>query len=173
MKYVAAVAGLIEGKGITLSEKRFSFMTDQKPSEDVYKMLSESGYSDKAIDYFLSKENLGILEGADQITDITGPCGDTMKVSLNIDDSRIQDAKIQVLGCPGAVASGCAVIGLAKGRSLDEAKGINLDTLYQELEKLPDQKVHCARLAIKALHKTIEEYQSRVSETASKEAQGQ
>ena len=145
-------------------------MAVQKPNEDVYKMLSESGYSDKAIEYFLSKENLGILEGANQITDITGPCGDTMKVSLNIDGARIRDAKIQVLGCPGAVASGCAVIGLAKGKSLDEAKSINLDTLYAELEKLPDQKVHCARLAIKALHKTIAEYQNQISKTAANEA---
>ena len=141
-------------------------MTDQKPNEDVYKMLSESGYSDKAIEYFQSKENLGILEEANQVTDITGPCGDTMKVSLDIDDYRIKDAKIQVLGCPGAVASGCAVIGLAKGKSLDEAKSIDLDTLYHELEKLPDQKVHCARLAIKALHKTIDEYRHQDSGAA-------
>ncbi|HIJ42314.1 MAG TPA: iron-sulfur cluster assembly scaffold protein [Deltaproteobacteria bacterium] len=144
-------------------------MADQKPNEDVHKMLSESGYSDKAIAYFLSKENLGILEGANQVTDITGPCGDTMKVSLNIDGSKIRDAKIQVLGCPGAVASGCAVIGLAKGKSLDEAKSINLDTLYRELEKMPDQKVHCARLAIKALHKTIDEYRNRLSGAAADE----
>ncbi len=144
-------------------------MTDQKTNEDVYKMLSESGYSDKAIEYFQSKENLGILEGANQVTDITGPCGDTMKVSLNIDASKIKDAKIQILGCPGAVASGCAVIGMAKGKSLDEAKSINLDTLYKELEKLPDQKVHCARLAIKALHKAIDEYQNQNVETAANE----
>ena len=144
-------------------------MADQNPTEDVHKMLSESGYSDKAIAYFLSKENLGILEGANQVTDITGPCGDTMKVSLNIDGNSIKDAKIQVLGCPGAVASGCAVIGLAKGKSLDEAKSIDLDTLYRELEKMPDQKVHCARLAIKALHKTIDEYRNQVSKPVDSE----
>jgi nitrogen fixation NifU-like protein len=129
-------------------------------NDEVYKMLSESGYSDKAIRYFQEKENIGAIEGADQITDLTGPCGDTMKVYLNIDGDRIDDAKIQVMGCPGAVASACALMNLAKGKSLDEARRINLDALYKELEKLPDKKIHCARLAIKTLQKAIDEFES-------------
>lgn len=136
-------------------------MDKGKPTDDVYKMLSESGYADKAIEYFQSKENFGVLEDADQITDLTGPCGDTMKISLKMDGDRIDDAKIQVLGCPGAVASGCALISLAKGKTLKEAGDIDLDALYRELEKMPDQKVHCARLALKTLQKTLDEYQER------------
>jgi nitrogen fixation NifU-like protein len=132
---------------------------DKDASKEIeYKMLSESGYSDKAIRYFQDKENMGVLANADQVTDLTGPCGDIMKISLNIEGNTIQDARIQVMGCPGAVASGCALVNLAKGKSLEEAKGINLEALYEELEKMPDQKVHCARLAIKTLHKAVDEY---------------
>lgn len=127
--------------------------------DDVYKMLSESGYSDKAIQYFQSKGNMGILEGADQITDLTGPCGDTMKISFSTEGNIIRDARIQVMGCPGAVASGCALVELARGKTLDEAASIDLDSLYRELEKMPDKKVHCARLAIKTLQKAVKEYQ--------------
>jgi len=130
-------------------------------NEDVYKMLSESGYSDKAIKYFQNKEKIGLIKNADQITDLIGPCGDTMKISLSIKNGTIDDAKIQVLGCPGAVASGCALVSLARGKTLAEAKGIDLDALYTELERLPDQKVHCARLAIKTLHKALEQYTQR------------
>lgn len=130
-------------------------------NDDVYTMLSESGYSDRAIKYFQDKENIGIIEGADQITDLTGPCGDSMKISMNIESGTIDDAKIQVLGCPGAVASACAVINLAKGKTLEEAASLDLDALYMELEKLPDQKVHCARLALKTLHKALEGYQEK------------
>lgn len=139
-------------------------MEKEKPADDIYQMLSESGYADKAIRYFQTKENFGVLEDADQITDLTGPCGDTMKISLKVDGERIEDAKIQVLGCPGAVASGCALISLAKGKTLEEAAAIDLDALYRELEKMPEQKVHCARLAIKTLKKTLEEYRSRQQE---------
>ena len=80
----------------------------------------------------------GVIEDADQVTDLTGPCGDTMKISMDIEGDRINDAKIQVLGCPGAVASGCAVVGLAKGMTLAEAKNIDLNALYRELEKMPE-----------------------------------
>ena len=132
-------------------------------NEDVYKMLSESGYSVKAIRYFQEKENIGALENADHVSDLTGPCGDTMKVFLNIEEERIDDAKIQVMGCPGAVASACALMGLAKGKSLGEARAIDLDALYKELEKLPDKKIHCARLAIKALQKAIDEFEAHKS----------
>ncbi len=130
-------------------------------NDDVYKMLSESGYSDKAIRYFQDKEKIGVIEDADQVTNLTGPCGDTMQISLNIEGDAIDDAKIQVLGCPGAVASGCAVVNLARGKTLEEAAGIDLDALYKELERLPDKKIHCARLAIKTLHKALEQYTQR------------
>lgn len=130
-------------------------------NNDVYKMLSESGYSDKAIRYFQEKHNVGVIENATQVTDLTGPCGDTMKISLNIENGKIDDAKIQVLGCPGAVASGCALIGLAKGKTLQEAEKLDLDELYKELEKLPDKKIHCARLAIKTLQKALKDYQGK------------
>jgi nitrogen fixation NifU-like protein len=131
----------------------------KETQDDIHKMLSESGYSDKAIEYFQKKENIGLLENANQITDLTGPCGDSMKISLNIQGDRIDDARIQILGCPGAVASGCAVVNLAKGKSLEEAKHLDLDALYRELEKLPKQKVHCARLALKTLHKAVEQFE--------------
>lgn len=136
-------------------------MEKHETNEDVYKMLLESGYSDKAIQYFKEQENMGVLDGANQITDLTGPCGDTMKVSLNIENGKIDDAKIQVLGCPGAVASGCALMSLAKGKSLEEAENIDLEALYKELEKLPDKKIHCARLAIKTLQKALDEYKAK------------
>jgi len=139
-------------------------MEKQKPADDVYQMLSESGYSDRAIQYFQKMENIGVIEAADQTLDLTGPCGDTMKISMNIEDNRISDAKIQVLGCPGAVASGCAVVDLAKGKTLEEAKNIDLEALYKELEKMPDQKIHCARLAIKTLHKALEQYRAKTVE---------
>ncbi len=129
--------------------------------DDEYSMLSESGYSDKAIRYFQDKKNIGILENADQITDLTGPCGDSMKISMSIGGDTIDDARFQVLGCPGAIASACAIVDLAKGKSLEEAANLDMDTLYEELEKLPDQKVHCARLALKTLHKAVEVYEEK------------
>jgi len=138
-------------------------MEKDKTKNDVYSMLSESGYADKAIKYFQDQDNLGVIEGAYHCTDLTGPCGDTMKITMNVKGDRIEDAKIQVMGCPGAVASGSAAMALAKGRTLEEAESLTLDELYGELEKMPEQKVHCARLAIKTLQKAVAQYRDEHS----------
>ncbi len=124
----------------------------------VREMLSGSGYSEKAIDYYLEQSNMGSLSDADQVSELTGPCGDTMKVYLKMEEGRIQDAKIQVLGCPGAVASAMVAMDLAKGRTVEEALQIKDRDIVRILEELPEQKVHCVRLAVKALEKALNDY---------------
>lgn len=129
--------------------------------ESMRDLLIGSGYSDKAVDYYLAKKNMGSLSDADQVTELTGPCGDTMKIFLKMDENRIKDAKIQVLGCPAAIASAMAAMDHIRGMSLDEAMKVQDRDIFRMLEDLPDQKQHCIRLTIKTLHKAIEEYMSR------------
>ena len=124
----------------------------------VREMLSGSGYSEKAIDYYIEQSNMGSLSDADQVSELTGPCGDTMKVYLKMEEGIIRDAKIQVLGCPGAVASAMVAMDLAKGRTVKEALEIKDRDIVRILEELPEQKVHCVRLAVKALGKALNEY---------------
>jgi nitrogen fixation protein NifU and related proteins len=129
--------------------------------ESIRELLSSSGYADKAIEYFLDRKNMGTIPDADQVSELTGPCGDTMKIYLKVDDGRIQDAKIQVLGCPGAVASAMAAMELIRGMTMDEAMKVKDGEVFSMLEDLPDQKQHCIRLTVKTLQKAIEEYKAK------------
>ena len=124
-------------------------------------MLLASGYSEKAIQYYLDKKNMGQLADANQISELTGHCGDTMKISLKIDGEIIQDAKIQVLGCPGAISSAMAAMDMIKGKTLDYALKMTDRDIFREIEQIPDQKQHCIRLTKKTIEKAIEEYKSR------------
>lgn len=126
--------------------------------ENIWELLSGSGYSDKAITYFLNRANMGSLPNADQVTELTGPCGDTMKIYLKLDEGRIKEAKIQVLGCPGAIASAMAAIDFIKGKTIEDTIAIKDRDIFRMLEEIPDQKQHCIRLTIKTLQKAIEEY---------------
>ena len=90
----------------------------------MHDMLASAGYSDRAITYYLEKPNMGKLANADQVSEVTGQCGDTMRVYLRIADGVIQDAKFEVMGCPGAVASAMAVADMVKGASLAKARSI-------------------------------------------------
>ncbi len=132
---------------------------DPNDAATIHEMLAGSGYSDKAIQYYLERPYMGEIKNADQISELTGHCGDTMKVFLKLDgQGLIEDARYQVLGCPGAIAAAMAAVDLVKGKSLEEASTLTDRDVFRELEDLPDQKQHCIRLAVKTLRKAIEEY---------------
>lgn len=132
---------------------------DELPrAADVHKMLSDSGYSEKAIQYFLRKPYMGAIPDADQVSAMTGSCGDTMSICLKVENGVIQDARYQVLGCPGAIASAMAVVDLVKGKKLADARGLNDGDVFRALEELPVQKHHCIQLAVKTFQKALDEY---------------
>ena len=121
-------------------------------------LLRKVGYSEKAIDYYVRKLNVGVIEGAEAVDSYTGLCGDSMKVYLKVEEGVIKDAKFQAIGCAGAFASGSALTEMVKGKTLKEAGKIKEQDVIKDLENLPGPKVHCARLAVDAFRKSIESY---------------
>ncbi len=121
-------------------------------------LLAGSGYSAKAIRYFIEKPYIGELSDADQVSQMTGTCGDTMKIWLKVESGVILDARYQVLGCPGAVASAMAVVELIKGKTIEEARKIHDGDVFRVLEDMPSQKNHCIQLAVKTCHTALDAY---------------
>lgn len=60
---------------------------------EVVDLLKISGYSSKAIEYFIKKVNVGKMENPNAHFTYTGPCGDTMAIYLKIESDVIKDAK--------------------------------------------------------------------------------
>jgi nitrogen fixation NifU-like protein len=127
----------------------------------VKEMLLSSGYDEKAIHYYLTRPNQGPLDNADQISELTGPCGDTMKCYVKVDQGTIEDVRFQVLGCPGAISAAMALADLVRGKDLSGALEVKDGDVFRELVQIPDQKQHCIRLAVKTLAKAIEEYREK------------
>ncbi len=130
--------------------------------ESEKKALADSGYGNRAIQYFIEKPFMGDFQDADHVSEMVGTCGDTMKVYLKIDNNVIQDARYQVLGCPGAVSAAMAVVDTIRGKSLEEAEKINDGHIFNVLENVPAKKHHCIQLAVKTLLKAIDEYKNGV-----------
>jgi nitrogen fixation NifU-like protein len=126
--------------------------------EELKELLRKAGYSEKAIDYYVRKWNVGVIEGAESAESHTGLCGDSMRVYLKIEDGLILDAKFQAVGCAGAFASGSALTEMVKGKTLRAAEKITEHEVTKELGKLPGPKLHCVRLAVDALRKSIASY---------------
>ena len=121
-------------------------------------MMKNAGYSAKAIQYFKEQPNRGVLADADQVTELAGPCGDSITVYLRVREGRIDGAKALVSGCPGAMVSAMAAMDLVKGKTLTQALAIGERDIFRILEDLPDEKQDCVQLSARALHKAVEDY---------------
>jgi nitrogen fixation NifU-like protein len=129
--------------------------------EGLRELLKKTGYSEKAIDYYIKKRNVGVIEGAEAAESHTGLCGDSMRVYLKIEKGLIIDAKFQAVGCAGAFASGSALTEIVKGSTLEAAEKITEHEVTRDLGELPGPKLHCVRLAVDALRKSIAGYKKR------------
>ena len=110
---------------------------EARDSAGMRSMLREAGYSDKAVSYYLETPHLGIIENADQVSEMTGTCGDTIKVYLKIEKDRIADVKYQIMGCPGSISAAMAAGDLVRGRTVDEALALNDGDVFNFLEEIP------------------------------------
>ncbi len=125
------------------------------------KMLSEAGYANPAINYFLEKKYMGHLENADQVSQKIGSCGDIMKLYIQLGENDIiDDVRYEITGCAGAISAAMAAVELVKGKTLDAALKINDGDVFKVLENIPEKKHHCIQLAVKTMHQGIEELKS-------------
>ena len=119
-------------------------------------------YSDKVMDHFMHPRNEGEIENADGVGEVGNPvCGDMMTFYIKVKDDRLEDIKFKTFGCGAAIAVSSMVSEMAMGKTIDEALKITPQLVADELEGLPKQKFHCSNLGAQALHKAIEDYQSR------------
>jgi len=123
-------------------------------------LLKESGYSDKAIELYVNRVNVGALEKADIVETYVGSSGDVIRLYLAIEKSHvIKDAKFQYVGCPGVASSASAVTSLLRGKTIEDSKRISESDVFNELEGLPDPKIGCIELVMKVLRNAIANYE--------------
>ena len=89
---------------------------------------------------------------------VKGPCGDTMRIDLSINDGTIIEACFWTDGCGASIACGNMLMKLVKGKTLKEAKNITDSQLLNALDGLPKEHRHCALLSVNTLHKSISTY---------------
>ena len=59
--------------------------------------MEKSGFSKKAIEYYVKKVNFGGIKSPDAFFVFTGPCGDTVEIGLKIKDNIVTDAKFRTV----------------------------------------------------------------------------
>ena len=115
-------------------------------------------YSEKVIDHAMNPRNVGSMPDAEGFAAVTGPCGDTMEIWLEVKNDRISNATFWTDGCGTTIAAGSMVTELARGQSIAEAQRISQKDILDALGGLPDENLHCALLASNTLREAIRDY---------------
>jgi len=126
--------------------------------EELIKAEMRKVYSETTIDHAMNPRNVGNMEDADSFAWVTGPCGDTMKIWLEVKNSTIANATFLTDGCGTSLASGSMVTEMAKGKNIGEVQKISQRDVLDALGGLPEESEHCAMLAADTLKAAIRNY---------------
>jgi nitrogen fixation NifU-like protein len=119
-------------------------------------------YTERTLDDAYNPKNVGELENPDGAARVTGPCGDTMQIHLQVEGDTITDSKFITDGCGASTACGGFIAELAKGKTIEEASRIKDKDVLSILGGLPEDNVHCALLAANTLKAALEDYKSKI-----------
>jgi nitrogen fixation protein NifU and related proteins len=109
-------------------------------------------YSAQLLDHFQNPRNAGDLSGADAVAEITNPvCGDVLRLAIKIDAGCIADIRFKAKGCVPTMACASALTQLVSGKTLDEARALDRDTVIAAVGGVPQASTHAAQLALDAL----------------------
>jgi nitrogen fixation NifU-like protein len=106
--------------------------------------------------------NIGTLVSPDGQATGVGSCGDSVQVLLKVKEETISEIRCRYKGCQYTLACASAVGKLAHGRTLAQALKLEPADVVAELGSLPEDHLHCARLAVNTLGEAIDDfYQKR------------
>jgi nitrogen fixation protein NifU and related proteins len=123
--------------------------------EKLISKLTHKSYGLKDTETNSRPIKFGNFPGATSSAKVTGPCGETMEMYLQIEGEEIKDGSFFTNGCGASRLCGGVALLLAIGRNLDDAAMIEGDTLLDMIENLPEDHHHCAYLAAATLQTAI------------------
>jgi nitrogen fixation protein NifU and related proteins len=111
--------------------------------------------------------NIGVLDHPSARGAGVGKCGDAIEVTLKIESGAIAEIRVLPRGCVYTLVCASAMSGLAQGRSLESALELEPHEVVAALGGLPEDHLHCARLAVNCLGEAIADYYGKVSPSGS------
>jgi nitrogen fixation NifU-like protein len=109
-------------------------------------------YNATVMDHFLNPRNTGELAQPTHSAFVRNPvCGDQVKLTLQVKDGVVADARVKTFGCAAAIAASSALTELLIGKKVEDAKKIKNTDVVAHLHGLPEYKIVCSVVAEDAL----------------------
>lgn len=121
----------------------------------------QDGFSKQFLDHMHHPRHQGELIDPSGKGRMIGQCGDSISVDIHVTRGRIDDIRVLPAGCAYTLVCSSAMCILAHGKGLDEALRLDSEDIVREVGGLPDDHLHCARLALNALGEAIVDHMER------------
>lgn len=113
-------------------------------------------YSSIFNDHIANPRNAGELPDANAVGEETNPvCGDRLRLSLRVNNERIEQARFLAYGCPPTLVCGSVLTEMITGKTVEDAMLLTRKDLLNKLGGLPSRKHHAAALAIETLRAAL------------------
>ena len=113
----------------------------------------EQFYREYILDHYKNPRNYGRLESPTLSHEEDNPlCGDIIGIDLAVKDGNIDDVRFHGRGCAISQASASLLTERLKGLSLEEARRISKEDVFEDLGiDISPARIKCALLSLKVL----------------------
>jgi len=120
-------------------------------------------YKERVMDHYHNPRNRGRLENPDFATGQFNPsCGDSVGFDAHVHKGKIKKLTFIGDGCAVSQASASMLTEHCVGKSLDELLSLDKDFMLKLVGMpLGPMRIRCALLPLQALHKGINDYQTK------------
>lgn len=113
-------------------------------------------YSQQLLDHLQHPRHKGDLAEADATGEAYyQPCGDSLRLTMRVQDGHVASVGFTAFGCPAAKAAGSAASELLLGKSVEEARSLDAFELDKALGGVPPAKRHALLMVLQCLHQAL------------------
>jgi nitrogen fixation protein NifU and related proteins len=119
-------------------------------------------YSEQVRAHYANPRNVGSISDPSGKSMVKSALdGDTVLVTLRIQDNIVQDARFKCMGCAVAIACSSMATEMVLGKPVEEAYGITEASVAEALGGIPEYKMRCSNLAPAAIRNAIDDWRTR------------
>ena len=119
-------------------------------------------YSEQVRAHYANPRNVGSLADPSGKSLVKSALdGDTVLVTLRIQDNIVQEVRFKCMGCAVAIACSSMATEMVLGKPVEEAYAISETSVAEALGGIPEYKMRCSNLAPAAIRNAIDDWRSR------------
>lgn len=128
-----------------------------KLQKDVFDEAREA-LGEKGFHRWRNPKFCGVMEDAHSSATLTGECGDTMKMYIQVKGNHLEKISYFTDGCSSSSIAGSFAAELGMGKTFEEVLDMKGKDVLDMIGTFPEKDEHCTHLAIRTLQEAVNSY---------------